>query len=63
MDKKEVLRLVEFCILMQANEGIMGVAPLYLEEKFISASGDGSLLDWRNSVIFHQYQERWLKNG
>lgn len=58
---KEILSIVEFCILMQNDEGIMGKAPSYIMEKFFSTQGDGVLLDGSNYAIFTAWREKWMK--
>ena len=60
MEKEEILKLVEFCVLMQNGKGIMGKAPSYIEEKFETCHGDGTLLDFPNGAVFEGWKRLWL---
>ncbi len=61
LNKSEILKLVEFCILMQNNDGIIGKATSYIIEKWETSRGDGLLLDSRNKSIFDSWKRLWLK--
>ena len=63
MNKKELLKIVEFCILMQNNEGILGKAPSYINEKYNTVDGTGVLLDSKNQSIFNNWKEIWFKEA
>ena len=60
---RNILELVEFCILMQNGEGILGKAPSYIDEKYDAADGTGGLLDSKNQAIFNQWKKLWLKEA
>jgi len=60
-DNKKLLKLIEFCILMQGHGGILNKSPDYILEKSRRCNGDGSSLDCNNRLIFEQYKMRWLK--
>ena len=57
---EELFKLVEFCVLMQQGEGILGKAPSYIREKFDGADGSGSSLDYRNQAIFSIWKKKWI---
>lgn len=61
MGKMELLKIVEFCILMQNNGGILGKAPSYIEEKYHTTDGSGIILDSKNQAIFNRWKEIWFK--
>jgi len=58
-----VLSLVEFCILMQGDGGILGKAPRYILEKFDSVDGTGAQLDGPNTQIFRQWCSDWSRGA
>lgn len=61
MDRIALLKIVEFCILMQNNKGILGKAPSYINEKYQSTDGSGGLLDSNNQTIFNKWKKLWLR--
>jgi hypothetical protein len=56
-----ILKLIEFCILMQNNDGIIGKSPSYILEKWENSLGDGTLLDSHNLGIFNKYKRLWFE--
>lgn len=60
-------RIVGFCILMENNQGIVGKAPDYIDEKMTSMHNCQSeysirgLLDLANQAKYDQWVERWGK--
>jgi hypothetical protein len=62
MNKRELFKIVEFCVLMQGNDGILGKAPSYIEEKYRTCDGSGILLDNNNHKIFQEWKQIWLKS-
>ena len=61
MEEKELLKIVEFCILMQNNDGILDKAPDYIDEKYQCTDGSGALLDSGNQSIFNRWKKLWLE--
>lgn len=66
MKRDQLKKLVVFCILMESNEGILGKAPSYIEEKYERyISGFGPRDSWRwgldqkNLQKFKEYLKRW----
>ena len=57
-----IKRLVVFSILMENNEGILGKAPTYVEEKYIAMLGlvhPERLLDEENLKKYNEYLNKW----
>ena len=63
LNKSEILKLVEFCILMQTKDGILGKAPSYINEKWLLRREDGLVLSSKNKAIFDQWRRLWLKEA
>ena len=63
MNKKELLKIVEFCILMQNKDGIISKAPCYIEKKYHTTDGSGVILDSKNQSIFNHWRELWFKEN
>jgi hypothetical protein len=64
---KTIRNLVVFSIIMENNDGILGKAPSYIAEKFVSTVGlDQSdperLLDHKNKVKYAKWLETWEGN-
>ena len=58
--------LVVFSILMENNDGILGKAPSYIQEKYefcMRMSNPTQLLDDKNTAKFNSYMERWFTAG
>lgn len=54
-----------FAILMENNDGVLGKAPSYMEEKLNSAGSldePECLLDSQNLAKFNEWQKRWQIN-
>ena len=61
MDRQILFKIVEFCILMENNDGILGKAPSYIQEKYETTDGSGILLDSHNHKKFQEWKQRWMK--
>lgn len=59
METPQLKKLVEFCILMEGNNGIMGKAPSYIMKKWEIAHGTGDILDTFNLEKFEEYLKFW----
>ena len=58
-------QLLTFTILMQSGEGILGVAPPYLMEKYEDVKRyphPEFLLDTQNRAIYEAWMDRWSFN-
>jgi len=58
--------LVAFCILMENNDGILGKAPSYIQEKYefcMRTSDPTQILDYKNKAKFDKYMELWFRDG
>jgi len=58
--KQDILKLVEFSILMQSGGGIITKHPDYIIEKFEFTDGSGLLLDDENKAILKRWKEIFL---
>ena len=63
LNKSEILKLVEFCVLMQTKDGIISKAPSYISEKWLLRRENGLVLSSKNKSIFDQWRRIWLKEA
>ena len=58
-------QLVAFITLMQSGEGILGVSPSYIIEKYEAMRkmhNPADLLDMHNRAIYEKWMDRWSFN-
>jgi hypothetical protein len=59
--EEDILKLAEFCALIQGGRGIESKAPSYIAEKIQSVTGNGGLLDSNSMEVFKGWKRNWLR--